>query len=646
MAGALLLLPITSVAQIEGIRDSMRVGINQDTTAARADSAKKDLFKVQRWRYHAPLHAMTVESDSTLRWKVVPGWMTQKNRDPGVLTYRMGTFVRTNSMLVHAHEPRFQELYWEDVSLNDPVSGAVHWGLIPLNKVDRMYEEDKGLRYESRYYLKQYYLNKPLSQLNYTESKFDYRTLEFMVSRNFGQRTNAEISYWDRRQEGEYDNTGVSGRQIYGRIFHQLDHRQAIKLHYANSKYTVGQPFGYGIPDLRLFAFDRFAANPEQAQAETDLTDSHLALNYYRRPEDSTKVTDDLHAGLFFSNRNRLLTYSQDTTGYEIRSAGATARKWLDLGFIDLEGGASYEFFFPKNRAQSSLDYGNWNLLKLDSKAAMSPVELVELRGHAEFRMRSDGRNSYLTGLGASFNLWDRIRLSAGLSRGTKMPTMQQLYWSSAEYGGNEQLQSEQVLEGRTDVSFRFFDSFDIGIRAQLKDIQDGILLGSGGTFTNVSPYNSLSVTPYFDFNSTHFELSGSATYHKYGRFIRSDPSPFPVDNFKRVWLKGQAYVKGYLFNRATYVKAGLSGMMAPFRYRADTYNPVLDYWQPATQDQYLPVFNRLDMDISARIRGIMVVLRWENVLHGVAQRGYFETAQYPMTGRRFLFGVRALFRN
>jgi len=71
-----------------------------------------------------------------------------------------------------------------------------------------------------------------------------------------------------------------------------------------------------------------------------------------------------------------------------------------------------------------------------------------------------------------------------------------------------------------------------------------------------------------------------------------------------------------------------------------------LNYWQSMSQDQQLPIFNRLDVDISARVRSIMFILRWENVLDDVSQLGYFETAQYPMSQRRFIFSVRALFRN
>jgi hypothetical protein len=167
-------------------------------------------------------------------------------------------------------------------------------------------------------------------------------------------------------------------------------------------------------------------------------------------------------------------------------------------------------------------------------------------------------------------------------------------------------------------------------------------MVGTDSSFANRPDYQSLSVTPYLSFKNRLLELKGSATYNRF----ENETGSTLLDENERVWLKGSAYIKGYLFDRATYVKAGVAGMLAPYRYRAASYNPVLDYWQPLSNDQLLPTFNRLDLDISARVRSIMILLRWENILDDVNQLGYFETAGYPMTQRRFIFGLRTFFRN
>lgn len=650
LALSLLMVYTVSYAQVDTTAaDTIAVdstGLVQPADSVATDSVaadpSKSLFEVIPWEYHSSLHTDLVSTDSTLRWQVWPNWTYKKNRDPGVISYRLGTIERANAFQIHAQEPRYQRLKWEDVPLSDPVSGTVNWDLIPHHKIKSFYEEDQGLYYDSNYFLKQYYLNKPLTELNYDESKFDFRSLEFLVSRNFSQRTNAEISYWDRRAGGEYSNSNVSGRQIFARVFHQLDHQQALKLNFLNNNYTIGEPFGYVIPDLSNFSFNRFVTSAEEQAAESELKATTISFNYYRRGEDTTRVTDNLHAGLYLNNRGRNLEYSSDSTSYNVRSYGANLRKWLDLNPLRLEGGLSWEFFNSKDRESSNLGRNTWRLFRADAEAVLAPVDFAELTGSVSYQNRSDGHDSNIISAGGSINLGRYLLLKAKISQGTTMPTMQQLYWNSIDFRGDITLFDEEVSEVSAEVALKPFKTLELGVRAQLKEIDNGIMVGADSSFANMPAYQSVSVTPYAEFNNHRFEISGSATLHKF----ENKTEAILLDENERIWLKGSAYVKGYLFNRATYVKAGLAGMFSPLQYRAAHYNPVLDFWQPLSDDQLLPSFDRLDVDISARVRWIMFLLRWENVLDDVSQLGYFESAGYPMTQRRFIFGVRVLFRN
>ncbi|NBC05412.1 MAG: TonB-dependent receptor, partial [Bacteroidetes bacterium] len=71
-----------------------------------------------------------------------------------------------------------------------------------------------------------------------------------------------------------------------------------------------------------------------------------------------------------------------------------------------------------------------------------------------------------------------------------------------------------------------------------------------------------------------------------------------------------------------------------------------LNRWQHGTNEFINPSYYRVDVDVSARVRWFMILLKWENVLDQVQQLGYFESVGYPMPGRRFRFGVRVLFTN
>ena len=614
----------------------------EDTTGIAKQ--REQFIEVQPWDFRAPTGAELTATDSTLRWQHWPDWTYKLNREPGVISYRLGTSYRTNAVQRNAHEPRYQQLYWEDISLNDPVSGTVNWGLIPQSKISAFYERDMGTVHRSRYFNHQYYINKPLSKLSYSESKFNYRNLEFEVSHNLSQRTNIELSYWDRRTGGEYDNSQVTGRQIYAKASHHLGENRYLKLNYVTNSDDISIPFGYNISNHFAYNFDRYTTTPNQPSANSDISTNILALNYYQRKADSTVTKDHFRAGLFRKSNERLLDVTNDTTGYSLSSYGTNFRKWWQWGGLQLEGGANAEYFVNDTPKKRSFPADNWGIVNVDGSLAIDLIPLVNLIGDVEFQLRSDSFQSYLMNGEGEISIGNFV-LSSGASSGSIMPTPQQLYWDSQNLNGNPDLQNEKIQEVRGELRYNITPDTKIGVRGQHKDITNGIMM-TDSLFRNVDSYASQSTTAFFEWNLTNFEFEGSTIFHRFADSYLSRSGTIPMLSQERLWLKGSAYWKGYLFDRATYVKVGVSGMASPFRYQADHYNPTLNYWQSMSADQQLPMFNRLDVDISARVRSIMFVLRWENVLDDVSQLGYFETAQHPMSQRRFIFSVRALFRN
>lgn len=635
-----------AMAQVDTTRtDSAAADTNQAPTDTTAADTTEDVLELQQWEHPPTIGMETSSTDSTLRWQNWPDWVDKKNRDAGVITYRLGTQNRNSGMMINAHEARYQNLYWENISLNDPANNMPHYSFIPLEKVKHMQEQTNGLEYESRFHLRQYYLNKPLSTLSYTEGANNFRNMEFMVSQNINQRTNTEISYRDERENSGYSNFETSGQQIYARISHFLDNEQLIKAHYLNNSYDNDESFGYQIQDMQLFNPNENDPQPTEPSAESDLSGSNLGVNYYRRAKDTVSVAHNFRAGLSMNTVNRSVKASEDTTSYKIRALGADARKWFSTTNLSVETGLEYRQHF--NLDQASLDTNNWGAWRADALAAYeTPVPFLNINGGAEIAGRTDGYQEYALNARGKIEVDSLMSIKGGVASGTKMPSPQQLYWSSMEYSGNETLQNEFMKQAFGEVELRLSRPFLIGIKSQIKDIDQAIMVDEDNQFSNIDRYNSLSITPYARFTSSHFEIDGSATYHQYGNWLGTSSEALPVDSNRRVWLKGSAYVKGYLFNRATYVKAGFSGMMAPFRYRAEQYNPILNNWQPSAEEQPVPIYNRLDADLSARVRSIMVLLRYENVLDEVAQLGYFETANYPMPARRFMVGIRVLFRN
>ena len=91
----------------------------------------------------------------------------------------------------------------------------------------------------------------------------------------------------------------------------------------------------------------------------------------------------------------------------------------------------------------------------------------------------------------------------------------------------------------------------------------------------------------------------------------------------------------------------GILTTFSPLTYRSRLFNTELQFWENAALDEVeIPAFFRMDAELSARLRSMMILIRWENTLDGFGQAGYFEAATLPMPGRRLIVGIRAQFRN
>ncbi len=642
MLSGLILLSALFVPRASG-QDSLAA----DTLEAAADSVSADTaLTVRPWEFRPSLGSRPAGSDSTLRWQIWPDWTYKKNRDPSAITYRLGTAARSNAVQTGAHEPRYQQLYWENIPMNDPVSGTARWQVLPHSKILRMYEEDRGGAVRSRYFLKPYYLVEPLSRISYEESSFSTRSLEFMISHNLSRRTNAEVSYLDQRDGGGYPRSETAGQQVFARLFHQLNRREALKLQFLNDHYDTDHSFGYQVPNHIGYHFNRFAASPREAGAGSEGGLTVLALQYYRRPADSARTENNVQAGIYYRHNSRQLEYSADSISYHLPSVGASVRRWWDWESLQLESGIDTRQLLGKRSGTSSYTRDYLGSYSADASLEFRPLPLLGLSAEAEGTYRSDGFRGYRMGAGLALEQEDEFRLSGRLSGGIRIPTPQQLYWSSAEFSGNPGLEGESFREMHAQASVRLLPGLSLGSRLQFRRNDGAVMMGEDSLFVNSDPYWSSSLSAELAYESAHLEVSGSAVLHSLGEEGPGWSGTYRGEQNRKVWLKGGLYWKGYLFNRAAYLKAGLSGMASLYRYRPQQYNPVLDFWQAGDGGPRIPRFHRLDVDLSARVRSIMVVVRWENVLDDLTQAGYFETAGYPMSGRRFIFGVRALFRN
>ena len=177
--------------------------------------------------------------------------------------------------------------------------------------------------------------------------------------------------------------------------------------------------------------------------------------------------------------------------------------------------------------------------------------------------------------------------------------------------------------------------------------INDDQFIGTDSLFVNSDEYSVLSGTGFANFANHRFIIESSASVHAADAVTPTSVIDAVNKPDLKVWVRNNAYVKGYVFDRAAYLKAGLLTTFSPFPYRSRIFDTELQYWVPAAlEESEIPAFFRLDAELSARVRAMMIVMRWENTLEGFGQAGYFEATTLPMPGRRLLVGIRAQFRN
>ncbi|HCI69931.1 MAG TPA: hypothetical protein DHV30_04790 [Balneola sp.] len=226
------------------------------------------------------------------------------------------------------------------------------------------------------------------------------------------------------------------------------------------------------------------------------------------------------------------------------------------------------------------------------------------------------------------------------------------MYWSSKNYSGNSNLRNERTSSVYGEANIPIGSFLKLGVSGRLKLTKDRVIIDRDSTFSNLKAQDFAFGSAYIRFENHRLELESSTGYETTLRFDSDqDHSAFGSVGTK-FWIRNSFFYKNYAFNRAAYLKLGVRTLLSPVAYESQFYNTELNYWQSnsLTSDEsmqfFVPAFFRLDAELSARVRAIMVVIRWENALDGLGQAGYFETASFPMPPRRLIVGIRAQFRN
>lgn len=594
------------------------------------------------WRYDTPATLSTTETDSTLRWLNYVNMADRFYRKRGAAIYRLGTIGRMDGVELFTHESRHINLQMEDMRMNTPLTGLVNWNRLVVHRVSEMATSDFGTDYRANVHLKDHYLVEPRTYLNFDESKFNNRSLEFSFTQNLRKDTNIEFSFWDRRDGGGYRRSNVQGSQATFRGYHQITDLWLLKIGLINNSMNREESFGYSVTNPELFAFNRFTESPLESNADSKQASSDIYIQLHHRADTTKTVRSKL--GLHYQTHKWNLTYSADSLDTVFRNAEIFSQHRIRVGGAEITGTGRLYLLQEKNG--DNLSRTSWTGVKTILDYKQRVTGFLDMMGTASSEWMSDGRQSSSLSFKTVIRPLNFFTLKAFGGIASVAPDIQSMYWQSLVYSGNKDLLNEEIQYAGASAEIRVGKHIGFGVRGDLRENESSPFLGSENVFVAIDPYLTSSGTAWLSFDSRLFEGEISGHIRTFSSNSSMPENTILNSAGEKVWLKSRLFWKNYVFDRAAFIKAGVIGHFTPGEYRAAQYITPLNRWQSGSQDLLTPLHYRMDVEVSARIRWFMMLLAWENVLDRAGQLGYFETVGYPMPARRFKFGVRVLFTN
>ncbi len=630
------------------------------------DSLKRKPVKVKReipFKYFAEPGYHLADNDSLKRWQLWTTMSDWKNMQPGQITYRLGEMGRTDASTVQGHTFDHQKYYYDDLLMNNPVTGGFNINRLPEHYIASYQVNDWGLDAENKFRSEDFYVLKPMTRVFYEQASSNLRNLDAMVTQNIGRKWNILTAYWVKSTEGAYKSGKVSGSQINAAVTYHMSHHFMWKTSFLYNGLRMQEPDGYNIANMNTFNFDRLNTNANLISqsngiAHSSMHSSMIRSTIYFRSDTTRPASFELTG--YANNYKRLfdgfesivtrsgtgMAFPADTSFYKVGKLGVMARKSLHLGPTILDVSADINRNKVNPASDRALTKTFWTMYDLRARNEWNFFGTIHLNFSASQIYRSDHYSQRDIGARLQIPIFPKAYGYVSLSAGSRIPTIQSLYWKTLTFSGNRTLKNEQIQRGMAGIHVQLSKTMQFGGSLYDSRIADPVVLSVDSTFQNIGTYHSLGGEAWFKIRSKSWEFNLSSTYQDFKSTDNRLDNQLLNNAGTRLWNRASLYWTGYALSAATYVKIGLFGIYSPFSYRSPHYYPTLDTWQYNNEDQKIPPFYRLDFDLSARIRWFMVYFRYENVLDGLNQLGYFETANYPMPARRLLFGMEVIFRN
>lgn len=599
--------------------------------AQEADTLRQSPSKNQSG-YKVPVGSShVVSTDSLLRWQQWSGFAEWASRRPDLSVYELGGYGRSAAILTGFGMPNADRIRWNGVMLNSPLSGQFHPLNIPIDQSAVVAQNRYGM---SLWYITPlvYAVSQPRTVIRYEQSSFEYRNLDGILAMPVTGQIAVQASYQGQKDNGKYSRSNFEGRRTTGNIRYSGNRGTVTDVFWFYQGAELQESLGFQFTDPSSFSFDRFRAQPRSSNTASM---RRFLLAGVRWSPGSEVHGRDITV---YRKLQRNDWRTSDTTGvrsaewglsaqYEINAArGVRLQPYADIAFVGKENG------------DADILAGSKLAGAAGARAAMKLGPHIEIVVNGELNRALQGGGGFIdTGVNIRLPMQSTLRVGQSVSRNVRPALLDAaplFGMLPTDIPAHAYEQVFYVAVNRAEGLWRY----DVQMKASTGGVVSA--LSNGGQIVPLDMGGSVRTSAWVERHGSGSELAVGHQLIRWG-----DVGSLGGASVEQRML-AQAFAKGYAFDRAAYFKGGAVFSAALNEFRGMAYVPQLDMWLHDATGARVPAYHRLDLELSARVRSMILMVRLENTLDGWTQKGYFQTLPYPMPGRRLRFGLNVHFRD
>lgn len=599
-------------------------------------------------------------TDSTANWTPVFSLQEVRAHSPS-LGITFGAMLRNAPVALEQVNSEVETAYLRtDGALwRDPWTGNIPLNLLPARDVGEFSVYGQHLSISSV----RRQSPKPVIELDFFERGQEDRTLNLLYGQNLSELLHLEIAYSTISEQGDYDGFQGEYSTLRSGLRWEIDSTQSIQFRYStfSSKQTEAQGIQGYTPVG--FSFNPLIEVPIYPFTRVEPMTRRLALSWSRHPthvlSTSLGLVRDTQEGIISSiptaSGGQSLDWMNQRTQWfsNIMSKGARGL---------LTGSLWLEHSRPESESISISKDPAWFFgVETEGEIRWTSKHSSSLRA----QLMNSSNDGYRTGEIRMDHTWksQNVGVTIGVGQRSHVPSLLMKFgqlpavvnapeWSLRQLSPNESLTPKTVTFIEASPTW-FVESLRLeGTLAWLRT-QNEWMRTSDGMWFNGPEYRSLqgSATASLQIRDVMLRLGGHAmdgAVEQTGTVEAAcnECVSLPSSRELRVYGWGQVELERPFFDEATYVKMGLTMRAAPVQQAGWIWSPWLQQWIRAGHDLELPSTATVDAYLSARLRWMMIYMRMDQASDQIWQSGTMDSYGVPKSGRRFIFGIRVLFKN